>query len=79
MAAAHLGLTVCLTALLLAGAGYLLDRWLTTSPWLMLVGALTGAAMGMYYVVRAVDQMQQGARDSNAASDSDQEPDDDKP
>jgi len=30
------------------GLGWLLDRWLGTSPWLMLSGTLVGLAVGMY-------------------------------
>jgi F0F1-type ATP synthase assembly protein I len=32
----------------LGGLGWLLDRWLGTDPWLMLVGFLAGFACGLY-------------------------------
>ena len=32
------------------GVGYLLDRWLHTSPWLMVVGFLLGNCCGIYLV-----------------------------
>ena len=34
--------------------GYLLDRWLGTAPWLLLVGLATGAAIGFFGLVSAV-------------------------
>ncbi len=33
---------------LMGGIGYGLDRWLDTSPWLMLVGGVIGFAVGLY-------------------------------
>lgn len=33
--------------------GWLLDRWLGTSPWLLVVGLVLGAAAGFYEFVRA--------------------------
>ena len=40
--------------LLFGAAGYLLDRWLDTSPWLLLIGALTAIAIGFFGLLRAV-------------------------
>jgi F0F1-type ATP synthase assembly protein I len=40
--------------LLFAAAGYLLDRWLDSSPWLLLGGLLTGLAVGFFGLLRAV-------------------------
>lgn len=40
-----------------AVAGYLLDRWLNTAPWLMLVMLLIGFAAGVLNVVRAAGDM----------------------
>jgi ATP synthase protein I len=40
-----------------AVAGYLLDRWLNTAPWLMLVMLLVGFAAGVLNVVRAAESM----------------------
>jgi ATP synthase protein I len=40
-----------------AVAGYLLDRWLNTSPWIMLVMLLIGFAAGVLNVVRAAGDM----------------------
>lgn len=39
------------------GIGWLLDRWLSTGPWLMLAGALLGFGLGTWLVfLRAQDQ-----------------------
>jgi ATP synthase protein I len=34
--------------------GYFLDKWLGTSPWLLLVFSLLGAASGLIGLIRAV-------------------------
>jgi F0F1-type ATP synthase assembly protein I len=42
-------------AILLFGAGgYLLDRWLESSPWLVLCGVVTGLVIGFVGLLRAV-------------------------
>lgn len=33
-------------------AGWLLDRWLGTSPWLLVVGIVLGSAAGFYEFIR---------------------------
>lgn len=48
------GLTLVLCTVLGLGAGYYLDRWLGTSPWLTLVGLLLGIAAGFVNLFRAV-------------------------
>jgi len=35
-----------------AGAGYLLDRWLHSSPWFALLLGIAGFAGGMYEILR---------------------------
>ena len=42
--------------LLFGAAGYLLDRWLDSSPWLLLSGLLTGLTIGFFELVRAIRQ-----------------------
>ncbi len=32
--------------------GWLLDRWLNTSPWLLVVGIVLGSAAGLYEFIR---------------------------
>jgi ATP synthase protein I len=34
--------------------GYFLDKWLNTSPWLLLVFSLLGAASGLISLIRAI-------------------------
>jgi ATP synthase protein I len=34
------------------GLGYLLDGWLDTTPWLLIVGLVTGLIMGLYGLSR---------------------------
>jgi len=34
------------------GAGWLLDRWLGTDPWLLIGGIVLGSAVGLYEFVR---------------------------
>ena len=34
------------------GFGWALDRWLGTSPWLLVVGLVLGAAAGFYQFIR---------------------------
>lgn len=36
----------------LLGLGWMLDRWLKTSPWLMVAGIVVGAGVGLYEFVR---------------------------
>ena len=42
------------------GIGWLLDRWLGTSPALLILFFLVGAAAGMYNVVRAAREINRG-------------------
>lgn len=44
-----------------AGAGFLLDQWLGTQPWIMLVLLLIGFAAGVLNVVRSVGEMNRAA------------------
>jgi len=37
--------------------GWLLDRWLGTGPWLLVVGLVLGAAVGFYELVRATSRL----------------------
>ncbi len=40
--------------LLFGAAGYLLDRWLNSSPWLLLCGLAVGLAVGFFGLLNAV-------------------------
>jgi ATP synthase protein I len=37
--------------------GWLLDRWLGTSPWLLVVGIVLGAAAGFYEFIRSASKI----------------------
>ncbi len=39
------------------GIGWLLDRWLQTSPWLMVVGLIAGAIGGFYQFIRLASKI----------------------
>jgi len=39
------------------GAGWLLDRWLGTKPWLMVIGIVLGAAAGFYQFIRLTSKL----------------------
>ncbi|MGH8905811.1 MAG: AtpZ/AtpI family protein [Egibacteraceae bacterium] len=40
-----------------AGIGWLLDRWLDTAPWLLLIGIVIGSAAGCYLVILRGNRM----------------------
>jgi ATP synthase protein I len=44
------------------GLGFFADRWLGTSPWLMLLGIVLGTAAGIVNVLRAVKSMERTRR-----------------
>lgn len=61
-----------------AGIGYLLDLWLGTQPWIMLVMLLVGFAAGILNVTRSVAEMNRAAppppgSDLGSAADDDDE------
>lgn len=39
------------------GLGYLLDRWLGTTPWLLVAGIVLGSAVGLYEFVRITSKI----------------------
>ena len=54
---AGLGTQLALTMALFGWGGYELDRWLDSSPLLLILGCLLGMALGMYAVIRDVSKM----------------------
>ena len=50
--AAGAGYTLIGSIILLGGAGYMLDGWLDTAPWLLLTGLGLGIVVGFYELVR---------------------------
>ena len=53
------GAAVSLFAAVVGGliVGWLLDRWLGTRPWLLVVGLILGAAAGFYEFIRATSRL----------------------
>ncbi len=41
----------------LSGAGWLMDRWLGTAPWLLVAGVVLGAAVGFYQFIRLTSKL----------------------
>ncbi len=39
------------------GAGWLLDRWLGTKPWLLVTGIVLGAIAGFYQFIRLTSKL----------------------
>ena len=37
--------------------GWLLDRWLATTPWLLITGIVLGAAAGFYEFIRSTSKI----------------------
>jgi len=50
--AAGAGYTLIGAIIGLGGAGYLLDGWLDTAPWLLVGGLFTGIVVGFYDLVK---------------------------
>jgi ATP synthase protein I len=49
--------TLFSTVAVLLGAGYLLDRWLGSSPWGIVGGIVLGSIVGLYQFVRITSQI----------------------
>ncbi|HEV7859782.1 MAG TPA: AtpZ/AtpI family protein [Pyrinomonadaceae bacterium] len=45
------------TVLTFLGLGFLLDRWLGTGPWLLVLGIVLGSALGLYEFVRLTSKL----------------------
>jgi ATP synthase protein I len=41
------------------GAGWLLDRWLGTKPWLLVTGIVLGSIAGFYQFIRLTSKLQE--------------------
>ena len=46
------GLALFASVAAFCGAGWLLDRWLGTDPWLLIAGIVLGSAGGLYEFMR---------------------------
>jgi ATP synthase protein I len=53
--AAAIALFSCVITL--CGAGWVLDRWLGTKPWLLVAGIVLGAIVGFYQFVRLTSRL----------------------
>ena len=60
---AGIGIQFALTILVFVFAGVWLDKWLGTSPWLLLVSVFVGAAGGFYSMYRRVTAAQRRSKD----------------
>jgi len=49
--------TLFLTVATLLGLGLLLDRWLGTTPWLLVAGIVLGSVVGLYQFVRMTSRI----------------------
>ena len=50
-------ITLFLTVATLLGLGLLLDRWLGTTPWLLVAGIVLGSVIGLYQFVRMTSRI----------------------
>lgn len=51
------GIEFIVAVVMLGGAGWLVDRRLETTPWLMLMGGLLGFGVGLWMMIRAARGM----------------------
>jgi ATP synthase protein I len=50
-------ITLFASVISLCGLGWLLDRWLGTKPWLLVVGIVLGSIVGFYQFVRLTSKL----------------------
>ncbi len=50
-------LTLFFSVLTFFGFGWFLDRWLGTSPWLVVAGIILGASLGFYEFYRLISRL----------------------
>jgi ATP synthase protein I len=65
---ASLGFILPAGAVVGGAAGWFLDRWLHTSPWLTLVLGLLGAAAGLIEVLRVMRRAEKDAGGDNGSA-----------
>jgi ATP synthase protein I len=53
------GLVLFSSVVAFGGAGWLLDRWLGTKPWLLVLGIVLGAIAGFYQFIRLTSKLQE--------------------
>ena len=62
-----LGMQLALSMIFFVGAGYLLDRWLGTDPWLLVVGAVLGMVAVFIHLFRLVGELNKQSEDRSKA------------
>jgi len=50
-------LTLFASVIALGGVGWLLDRWLGATPWLLVAGLVLGAIVGFYQFIRLTSKL----------------------
>ena len=50
-------LTLFASVVALGGVGWLLDRWLDTTPWILVAGLVLGAIVGFYQFIRLTSKL----------------------
>jgi len=58
-----IGMTLVLATVIGLAGGYYLDRWLGTSPWLVMIGLGLGIAAGFVSLFRSVKRTERDADD----------------
>jgi ATP synthase protein I len=58
-----IGMTLVLATVIGLAGGYYLDRWLGTSPWLIMIGLGLGIAAGFVSFFRSVKRAERNADD----------------
>lgn len=61
-----LGMQIALSMAFFVGGGYLLDRWLSTTPWLLVAGAVLGMIAIFVQIIRVSQEL--GAKSKAAAA-----------
>ena len=51
------GFALFSSVIVFCGLGWLLDRWLGTKPWLLVIGLVLGAAAGFYQFIRLTSRL----------------------
>ena len=53
------GLVLFSSVVTFCGIGWLLDHWLGTKPWLLVLGIVLGAIAGFYQFIRLTSKLQE--------------------
>lgn len=67
-----LGMQLALSMVFFVGGGYLLDRWLDTSPWLLVAGAVLGMVAVFVNLFRLVAELNKKHKASSRENASDE-------